>query len=408
MIELSAERGYEQVTVRSLTRLAGVSTRSFYKHFENAGDCFAYSYESLMQGCLRRASAAWNAGEGPEEAIAAVLGSVFEDVASEPKAAWLVLVEAHAAGPVMKPRIEEATAGFEALLSDGLAAFPGAPMPSNHLVAGIVAAVLRVARWRLHVGEGARLPELTGEMSEWVLALPTQYAPPERPDRDPLAGVPHRNGDGHREDPGPTILGEMGEERGRILSATVKLAATTGFSNLRIPRIRTQAGVSRRGFDACFSGVGECFLEAIEAVVVSAASRARSEARGTTGWEGGIYRGIRALCAEIASNPALARLVFVDVLAPGRDGLERRERLISLAADGVREGVAPSGKGPGQLVAEASSAAVWRIARIEIAVGRAKNVPRLLPLLAYVVLAPVVGPAAAAEVIQAEELRSIY
>ncbi len=408
MIELSAERGYEAVTVRSLTRLAGVSTRSFYKHFENAGDCFAYSYESLMQDCLRRACAAWDAGGVPEEAINAALGSVLEDVASEPKAAWLVLVEAHAAGPTMKPHVEEAIAGFEGLLSDGLAAFPGAPMPSNHLIAGIVAAVLRVARWRLHAGEGTRLPELTGELSEWILSLSTQYAPPERPDRDPLVTAAHHNGNGHREDPGPTILGEMGEERGRILSATVKLAATGGFSNLRIPRIRSQAGVSRRSFDARFAGVGECFLEAIEAVVASAASRARSEARGAPVWERGIYRGIRALCAEVASNPALAHLVFVDILAPGREGLERRERLVSRAAEGVRASAAPSGEGPSQLVAEASSAAAWRIARAEIAVGRAKNVPRLLPLLAYVVLAPVIGPPAAAEVIAAEELHSIY
>ena len=64
MVELSAERGYEGVTVRSLTRLAGVSTRSFYKHFANAEECFAHTYDWLVQDALRRAYAARNGGAG--------------------------------------------------------------------------------------------------------------------------------------------------------------------------------------------------------------------------------------------------------------------------------------------------------------------------------------------------------
>ncbi|HET7589657.1 MAG TPA: helix-turn-helix domain-containing protein, partial [Solirubrobacterales bacterium] len=33
MVELAADRGYKAVTVRDLARLAGVSSRAFYKHF---------------------------------------------------------------------------------------------------------------------------------------------------------------------------------------------------------------------------------------------------------------------------------------------------------------------------------------------------------------------------------------
>ena len=36
-----AERGYERVTIRGLTRLAGVSTSTFYKHFCDKDECHA-------------------------------------------------------------------------------------------------------------------------------------------------------------------------------------------------------------------------------------------------------------------------------------------------------------------------------------------------------------------------------
>jgi AcrR family transcriptional regulator len=405
MIELSAERGYEKVTVRSLTRLAGVSTRSFYKHFANVGECFVYSYESLMDGSLRRAAAA-QAGSGDlEEAVRALLESLLADLSDNPKAAQLVLVEAFAAGPALQSSMIDAIGGFERLLGDTLAERPEPVAASGQIIEGAAAATMRVARTRLLEKNGVEPAVIADQVGDWMLSLPGGYAPVELPERGPFKSLSRRNGDGPLEDPGPTVLGGVGEERGRILSAAVKLAATGGFSGLRIPRIRAEAGVSRRSFDARFGDAAECFLEAIEAVVTAAASRAQNVAREATGWERRIYRGIRALCNEAAGNPALARLTFVDIFAPGREGLRRRERLISLAAEQLRNAV-PAKWQPSELAAEASAAAAWRIAQAEVAEGRAKDLPRLLPVFAYVTLAPVVGPAAAAELIQVEALHS--
>jgi AcrR family transcriptional regulator len=405
MIELSAERGYENVTVRSLTRLAGVSTRSFYKHFANVGECFAYTYESLMEDGLRRAAEAQAGSEDLEEAVRASLESLLADLHRHPKVARLLLVEAFAAGPALQPSMTDAIGGFERLLSDTLADGAETLAVSGQIVEGAAAATMRVARTRLLDENGVEPAAISDEVRDWMLSLPGQCAPPEPPDRGPFQSLSRRNGHEPREDPGPTVLGGVGEERGRILSAAVKLAATGGFSDLRIPKIRAEAGVSRRSFDARFVDAAECFLEAIEAVATAAASRAQSAAREATSWERRIYLGIRALCEEAARNPVLARLTFVDIFAPGREGLRRRERLISLAAERLRNAVPPEWR-PSELIAEASAAAAWRIAQAEVAEGRAKDLPRLLPVLAYVALAPVVGPAAAAEVIQLEELHS--
>jgi AcrR family transcriptional regulator len=406
MIDLSADRGYEAVTVRALTRLAGVSTRSFYSHFGNVEECFTFAYQSLAGASLRKAEAARNGSVEPEEAVRAAVESLFEDVARDPKAAWLVLVEAYAAGPAMQLRIEEAITSSERLLCDSLAA-AGPPMPSTYLLAGIAAAVARVARWRLHVGEGAKLPKLAGELTEWIFSLVERCASLEASDSDSLGLVAGPNGN-HRESAGLTIPGELGEDRGRILSATVKLAASGGFESLRIPRIRREAGVSRRSFDARYTGVSECFLEAIEAVATTAVLRAGNESRGVDSWERGILRGTRALCEDAASNPALARLVFVEITAPGREGLGRRERLLTLAAEALRAGATACGHRASALVAEASSAAAWRIARVEVGAGRTRNLRLVLPLIAYMILAPTIDPSAAAELIESEELRPVY
>jgi AcrR family transcriptional regulator len=384
MIELVAEHGYEGVTVRGLSRLAGVSTRTFYKHFPNTDACFASTYESLMQQGLRRAHAAQQGAASWEEALRASLQSLMDDIASYPKAAQLVLVEAFAVGSPMQSPMREAIAGFERLLCDSLLADPAARTPSRHIAGAVAAGVMRVARQRLLARESAQ--PSSNELIEWVIALLGRYpAPTQRPTGMPLSfGAKLQSG--AEEELASDIRGAFADEERRILSATVKLGATGGFSTLTIPKVRIEAGVSRRSFDARFSNLGECFLDAIEAMALGAAARAGVKGSGTESWEGGVHRTIAALCAEIARKPRLARLAFVDIFAPGRGGLERRERLVSLGASRLR-GAAPPQRGPSELVAEASVAAVWRIAHTAILTGREMELPRLAPLLNFVLLA---------------------
>src|ERR1700749_3679596 len=56
MIELAADRGFEHVTVRQLTRKAGVSSRAFYGQFSNREECLASSVETIGRALLLRAA----------------------------------------------------------------------------------------------------------------------------------------------------------------------------------------------------------------------------------------------------------------------------------------------------------------------------------------------------------------
>ena len=402
MVELCAERGYESVTVRGITRLAGVSTRTFYKHFANAEECFLDAYESLMQRGLRRAYSAQRGVEEWEPAIRASLRTLFADLAGDPKAGRLMLFEPFALGPGMQARMRGEIAGFEQLLIDSFAGAPEGSAPRHDIAGGIAAGVMRVARTRLPAGEGVELDVLADELGDWALSFPGRYAPAlETIEREPFGSITRRNGNGAPEDPASAVLGGPGNEEGRMLSAAAKLGATAGFASLTVPRIRAEAGVSRRRFDARFASVEECFLTAVEAIVVAAVACADKTARETSRWERWVCAGLEALCAEAARNPLLARLSLVEIFAPGRAGLERRERLVTLGAERLRE-AAPSHRRPTELVAEASVGAAWRIAHAEIAAGRPGDVGRLAPVLAYVILAPVMGAPAAAEMIGAE------
>jgi AcrR family transcriptional regulator len=176
----------------------------------------------------------------------------------------------------------------------------------------------------------------------------------------------------------------MGDERERILRATVRLAASGGFQDLTATEIRRHAGVSRRGFNAHFASPTECFLESIEWLASIAADRGWSWAAIETDPYRRMSRMIVALTAQAARNELLAKLVLAGAVEIGREGLLCRERLISEAAAQTRAAIGPALAPP--WTADASVAAVWHIATVEALTDKAKSLPRLAPLLVQLML----------------------
>lgn len=393
MFELVADRGYGQVSLRGLSKLAGISTHTFYRHYPTLDEFFASICESTMLEALRRMASVSTASRDREERLRAGVRSLMRDLAAQPDAARLALVDALAASPYVRTRMKGATRTFEQLLADLLRGSHGRGTVSRHLVIGMVAGTMRVARTTTMAGRAEELPGLADELTRWLLSLPHEEvlalqgrlrsgASPRRR-RETYPFPDHRLG--------CDLLSEGGE-RERILRAVARLAAANGLAGLTIRRIRAEAGVSRRSFDAHFSGVDDAYLESIEWMVTLAAARAEQWAEGAASEEQRTHRLVLALCAQAARNSALASVAFGGILEAGREGLLRRERLVSLAA--VRLGGTRSVVG---LAMEASVAAVWDIACAEVAAGRVVHLPQVAPLLSYVVLAPVRGPQRAAE-----------
>jgi AcrR family transcriptional regulator len=400
MIALLDISGWSSVRVRSLTRTAGVSTATFYKHFLNTDDCLASTYDAVMATTLRRCSAAQRRQPDWRESLRASVAALLEGLAAEPQAAQLMLFDVFAGGPTARRRIGRAIDELERLVSASFMHAPRTVTPPRHLVAGMTAGMLRVARTTVLAGRADELPGLADEVGDWLLSLPSpevlslpaasDNASVEQPRRE------HSPFPAAAESASAAI---RSADRERLLRAALKLAATEGFASLTVPKLGAEAGVSRRRFDATFESVDECFLESVEMVAGDAAASAQEWSATDADWEQRTCRFVLALCAQAARNRAQARLAFLGIFATGRTGLLWRERMIGRMAAELRRTV-PQEHMPSPIIAEASMAASWHIVQSDIAARRASSLPRVAPLLSYVLLAPMIGARTASEAIQ--------
>jgi AcrR family transcriptional regulator len=399
MIALIDGGGWSCVRVRALARAAGVSTSTFYKHFVNADDCLASTHDAVMVTALQNAAAAQRREPDWRDSLRTTVATLIGELAADPRAARLVLLDVFSAGPSARKRIGRAVAELEQLLADSFTSAPRPVTPPRHLVAGMTAGMLRVARTTTLAGRSDELPGLADEIADWMLTLP---------DPEVLSLLVRRKDDGPGIRPAcPPLQPEREpgiadtDDRARLLRATIKLAGLEGLSKLTASRLRAEAGVSRRGFESCFESLDECALDAIETVASEAVARSRGWSEGPEDWSRQTCRFVLALCTQAARNRIHARFAFLGIFATGRAGLLRREQMIGRIAAELRATVPPDLQ-PTQLVAEASVAAAWHIAQSDVAAGRSRTLPSIAPLLSYIVLAPIIGASSAAAAVRAE------
>lgn len=401
MIEVVGERGYRAVTVRELARLAGVSSRAFYEHFEGKEDCFLRTYELVVQRAAGRIVAAQQGERDWEQRLHIAFSAFAQEVAGKPRNARLALVEALAVGPPALEQMRRAECMFEAMVGDGFSRAPDRVAIPPLLVKGIVTGAAGVARTRLLAGNERELPDVASTLIEWALCCHCEAAAEVSATEHWRTQQIHVGEfemlNGHEK----ASADVPGDERALILSAVAKLAAAEGYWQLTVPRIRSAAGVSRRSFDAQFESVEDCFLAALELRVDRALSHAKLAYAEESSWSAGIHRAIGALCGYIARDQVLGKLGFAEAFAPGLDGMRRRESMMAGITTLLLES-APPRQRPTPLAAEASVAAVWGILHYYVASGQAQRLSQVVPVLSFLTLAPAIGAPAAADTILRE------
>ena len=400
MIELVAARGYGASTVADLCALAGVSKRTLYERFAGKQECFLATFEMIVSRAAKRIAAAQDGERDWRARLCLAFVTFAEEVAEDPHGARLVLVEAFGAGPAALERMARTSALLEGMVSSSFHQAPGDLAVGPVVVKGIVAGVARVARVHLLDGRSGELPGLAGELSEWMLSY-----------RSP--GAARLDGLSRATAPAPsaavTLAPERDElsradDRTRILRATAKLAAEGGYGQLSVERIAAGTGVSAQIFYGLFDGVEQCFLTALELLSGQALELAARAGSAGGDWPGGVYRAVAALMDHIAREAVLQRAAFVEVFALGPAGLDSRERLMASCAASLGES-APSECRPSELVLQASVGAMWGVVHHHVTRGQARHLPALAGLLAYVLLAPIVGANAAVRGILDEHAR---
>jgi AcrR family transcriptional regulator len=405
MIEIAGERGYEAVTVRELARLAGVSTRAFYEHFASKEECFLATYELVV----RRIAAGVVAAQSGEPDWLGRLRLAFDafirEVEGKPRAARLTLVEAFTVGPAALERMRRAEGIFEAMIGESFARAPDGVEVPPVLIQGIVGGAARVVRSRLFVEDEQLQPELADELLDWALSLRSDVVTElEVIDRRALPLLPNELAAALWEK--EAIQRKTEDDRALILAAVTKLTGSEGYSHLTVTRIRTAAGVSRRSFNVHFKGVEDCFLAALELRTTQALERAARTRSASSSWAGGVYRAIFALCIDVARDPILAKLSFVEVFTLGLNGMHCRERLVGTTAELFLHGDTAPPQPPRPLAAEASAGAVWNVMHQHVVNDRAHQLPWIAATLSFLILVPAIGAPAAVEAIRAEQTAS--
>jgi AcrR family transcriptional regulator len=364
MIELVGEDGYEAVSVRRLAALAGVSTRTFYSHFEGKEECFLRTYELVVERIGARVVSAQAGEQDWSRGLGLALQGIAGELVNKPRAARLALLEIFDAGPAAHDAMARAEARFEEMLTESSVRPPNQGELSPLLAKAIVSGVTFVARTRLLGASPAAGAEVAGELSQWVLSLRDTTAsdqPSVSTPSDPSLSPP-------RSEPG---------EREIILTATAKLAATNGYWQLTVPRILAAAGLRKKSFTSNFTGVEDCFLAVLEQRTAGLLGRAMTGSTEDLPWPNRVHRVIESLCAGIAADPLTAKLVFLEARSAGQTAVARQDALLrNLATELLHDAPKHDGKSTPSIYAEASLGAIWGIVRSYVASGRESQLPK--------------------------------
>jgi AcrR family transcriptional regulator len=179
MAEAVAEHGYGPTTIAHVVSHAGVSRKTFYEHFRDKEHCFLAMYDTGISFVLGRLTEAIDAEEDPEERLIAGLRTFLEVLSEEPAFCRAIVLEVYAAGPTGIARRHAVLQVFAGryLEVNRLAREldPDVEPLSGDVALGVVGAILELVSNRVEDGRTADLPEMTDELSKFVLRniLPT-------------------------------------------------------------------------------------------------------------------------------------------------------------------------------------------------------------------------------------------
>ncbi|HEX6688832.1 MAG TPA: TetR/AcrR family transcriptional regulator [Solirubrobacterales bacterium] len=164
-----AEQGYGRLTAARVTELAGVSSRTFYQHFEDLWACLLAAYETeAALLCAEIESGCGTAGDERDSRAQGGIAVALDFLACRPSVARLLSAEpppqiAALAG-ARRDLVERLGTMLRAALTD-----PEGATPLPGLERRLVGAALALVSSRAASGDPQRLRDLEPELSELLL-----------------------------------------------------------------------------------------------------------------------------------------------------------------------------------------------------------------------------------------------
>jgi AcrR family transcriptional regulator len=177
-------------------------------------------------------------------------------------------------------------------------------------------------------------------------------------------------------------------QRERILSAVAQAAAELGYAEMNVEAITTRAGISRRTFYEHFQNKEDAFLAAYDAAVRAVAGHVRRAYFQETTAQARLRAGIGAFLQFLASDPELARMCIVGVLAAGPRAMARRNEAMRMFAEIIQDNIhelVPSCRRP-ELTAETIVGGIHEAVFSRILADRIDELPGLADDLLIAIL----------------------
>jgi AcrR family transcriptional regulator len=372
MVASVAERGYATTRLSDLVEISGVSRKSFYTLFADKEECFVAATEAIVEDVL---AATQSLSGGWEEQVRGATATFAEAIIAQPAAAKMCLFEAYAVGPSGVAPIERATARYEA---QALAAARAAGMEGEALgsmISAQVGALMEIARERLRLRREADLPGLMDDFANLVLSSRPPPEPLRLTTRRPASAPETVDAHGHVE---------------RVLRAFAFVAAEHGYANTTIELVLKRAGMSPTTFYASFESKEDVLFAAIDSAGAQLIAAIMPTFRRNPIWEQGVRAAFGDFFNFLASRPALAQLLLVEVYAAGPAALQRRAEALQPLEVLLAEGRVRQLEG-GTLALEAIFGGIYRLAYNQIREAGAESLGGLAPICTYMTLEPLIG-----------------
>ncbi len=397
MAESVFQRGYAGTSVAHVIALAGVSRRAFYEQFSNKEDCFLATYDALVAASRKKVLQAWLSERGWSNRLNVACKVFLDAIAADPRGANLVLVESIGVGPRGHERMQLTATAFERVVATGFSLTPDhitlPPLAPRAIVGGVRFVVMR----RLRERRAGELAGLADELLDWA----SSYRSTEITRLRTLgSGRP------------PNLLAKRArfltreDRRSGVMDAMVQLALEEGYANITDSEIARAAAVSTEAFHREFANKEECLLAVVNEFAAEAHDAVRRATRNDEDWPEAVHKGVEALIGYCAAHPGLVKLSFVNLFDAGNGMVAR----LSGVLDGfikVMTARVPEPQRAPEVTAEANMGAVWAILSSYAPHDRLRYLPCLVDHLAFLILAPYVGPRQAVDAIETAGARRV-
>jgi AcrR family transcriptional regulator len=409
LIDAIANKGYRATRVADVIGGAGLSRKTFYKHFANIDECVLATFDLVADESVRRVEHAAREGDTWPERVEAAIRALFEVAVRSPGSLRLSLGEITAVGPTGIARRESAVARYEEVTRGALVSAPGRTIAAAPLKA-IVGGLSWVLYARILHREHLQLRELVPDLVTWVTSYyPTPDTMLSLPSRDldgtgrsralrggraPGTLAPHtrlnrRRGLPRGDQKVPRSFVEQ-NQRERILDAVAILTASEGYAALNVEGIAEHAAVSLNAFYENFPSKEDAFLVAYEVGHGKALAAVERAYAAESDWRLGVRAGLKALFNFLASEPAFARMALVDAMS----ATSRTAECSSLGVSAFGRMLVPGA----DVTIEAISGGIFELCLHHALKDRVHDLPELARVATYIALAPRLGGEEAARI----------